>query len=419
LRNHPSLALWCGNNEVDEAWNNWGWQKQFNYSYEDSVEIWNNYLEVFENILPRVVKKYDGHTAYWPSSPKHGWGREESLSDGDMHYWGVWWGREPFTMYNEKVGRFMSEYGFQGYPPYQTIRETIPEDELYVGSTSMLIHQKHPFGEEVIREFMENSYPVPPGENLEDYAYLSQLTQAYGIQTAIEAHRRNMPRCMGSLYWQFNDCWPVVSWSGLDHTNRWKALHYFVKRAYQDVILSVHKANNELEVYIVSDLHSDTLGKLYIESMDFSGNTIFLDSVDVFVKANSSSIYYKIAANNLLQGLSPQKGASRFLLISHEDTLASSIVYFTAPKDLELSIPVILTTVREDEDEVSISLESNTLVKDLFLEIDATGGRFSDNFFDLIPGEKRKIKFFPDHTDQLPGKDQLMLKNLNELIHTF
>jgi beta-mannosidase len=420
LRNHPSLALWCGNNEVDEAWHNWGWQKQFTYSSEDSAEIWEDYLEVFHRLLPEIVEEYDGNTAYWPSSPKHGWGREESLSDGDMHYWGVWWGREPFAMYNKKVGRFMSEYGFQGYPPYKTLIETIPEEELYFGSPSMLNHQKHPFGEEVIREFIGKSYPVPSIEKLEDYVYLSQLTQAYGIQTAIEAHRRNMPRCMGTLYWQLNDCWPAVSWSGLDYHNRWKALHHFVKRSYEDVMISIQKEDEELDIYIISDLLQDTTGQLVVTSMDFSGDVIFLDSSNIYVKANASSNLFSIESSRLLGEKSQGEIFVRILLKNEEDTIASKVIYFTEPKSLELAKPDIIVDITEsseNKNDVIIQLETGTLVKDLYLSFKDMDGRFSTNYFDLLPGEKKAVTFYPEGEYPLPGKDELVLKHLYQLVN--
>ena len=233
LRNHPSIALWCGNNEVDEGWHNWGWQKALNYSASDSTEVWNNYLKIFEKILPEAVSLYSPYTPYIPSSPQNGWGRKESLTHGDAHYWGVWWGAEPFEIYEEKVGRFMSEYGFQGFPDLKTLDSCLLPEDRNLLSPALLNHQKHPRGMELIRTYMELEYKVP--DEFEDYAYVSQLVQAYGIKKAIEAHRRAMPRCMGTLYWQLNDCWPVISWSSVDYYNRWKALHYFVRQAYQDV----------------------------------------------------------------------------------------------------------------------------------------------------------------------------------------
>lgn len=416
LRNHPSLALWCGNNEVDEGWHNWGWQKQFGYSEEDSARIWTDYLKLFHQLLPEIVREYDGRNAYWPSSPKHGWGRKESLTDGDMHYWGVWWGREPFEKYEEKVGRFMSEYGFQGYPPYNIILETIPENERKVGSTTLLSHQKHPFGEEVILQFMEKYYPVPRPENLEDYVYLSQLLQAYGMKIAIEAHRRAMPRCMGTLYWQLNDCWPAISWSGLDHQGRWKALHYFARRAFENVMISASENNGDLSVFLVNDHLEDKPGKLHLALSDFKGNILEEDSVKIDLPGNSSLECYHKPLDNILKGHGPDKVILRMNLMSEGDTIASANWYFSAPKELSLVNPEIDLQVVENKKNVTVYLYSDDLVKDLFLDFKGFEGRFSDNFFDLVPGEKKEIIFYPENTDDLPEEKDLLVKHLNGIL---
>ncbi len=154
LRNHPSIVLWCGNNEIDEAWHNWGWQKTYGWSEQDSTELWNNYLNIFQKILPGIVQKYSPGTFYWPSSPSNGWGTEEAYREGDVHYWGVWWGKEPFEKYEEKIGRFNSEYGFQAMPDLKTIESfTIPSD-LDLDSEVMKAHQKHQL----------EKYPLKKGE---------------------------------------------------------------------------------------------------------------------------------------------------------------------------------------------------------------------------------------------------------------
>ena len=416
LRNHPSLALWCGNNEVDEAWHNWGWQKQFGYSAEDSARIWEDYLELFHDILPRVVSENDAMTDYWPSSPKHGWGRKESLTDGDMHYWGVWWGREPFSRYNEKVGRFMSEYGFQGYPPYATLEKYIPEDELYVGSPSLLNHQKHPFGEEVIREFMEKAYTLPPAQQMEDYAYLSQLTQAYGIRTAIEAHRRNMPRCMGTLYWQLNDCWPAISWSSLDYHNRWKALHFFAKRAYKNVALSAVVENGMLHAYAMSDLLRDTTGTLSITSMDLSGKILHQDSLSITLPAHSSRLCYSIDLPAWMKNERPENMLVQLSFQHGNTTLAERIVYFAAPGELKLADPDISIEFVKEKKQVELICRSDVVARDIFLSFGDIPGRFSDNFFDLLPGVEKRVVFYPLDEDELPLKEDLSIKHLRQVI---
>jgi beta-mannosidase len=251
LRHHPSIVLWCGNNEIEEAWFNWGWQKQHNYSAQDSIKLWIDYKKIFHELIPRILKEEDPDRPYWPSSPSLGWGRDSAYKKGDVHYWGVWWGKEPVEKYNEKVGRFISEYGMQGIPDMKTIKQfSLPQD-WDTSSAVMKTHQKHPFGWENIKYYIEQKFRTP--KTFEDLVYVSQLMQADAIKTAIEAHRRAKPVTMGTLFWQWNDCWPVTSWSAVDYYGRKKALFYEVKRAFKDTVLLLHKKENRLQIKLDND----------------------------------------------------------------------------------------------------------------------------------------------------------------------
>ncbi|MCB9082031.1 MAG: glycoside hydrolase family 2 protein [Lewinellaceae bacterium] len=220
LRNHPSIALWCGNNEIDIAWaqhkesRGWGWKQL--YSPTQRKDIWRDYQAVFDELLPQVVDSLQPGTFYWPSSPffKEGDHAGENTPEGDIHYWGVWHGEHPFDGYYENVGRFMSEYGFQSFPEFRTVKSyTVPGD-WDIESEVMAAHQRSGIGNLRIRSYMEDHYQVP--KRFDQQLYVGQVLQAEGIRMAIEAHRSAMPYCMGSLYWQLNDCWPVASWSGMD-----------------------------------------------------------------------------------------------------------------------------------------------------------------------------------------------------------
>ena len=247
LRDHPSLALWCGNNEINELWFNWGYQKKLGYSKEDSLKIWNDYQNLFTDLLPGLVKELNPEIQYWESSPKIGWGHAESLTEGDSHYWGVWWGKEPFEVYEAKVPRFASEFGFQSFPQMSTLYSFADSSQMYLESDAMQAHQKSSIGNQTIVEYMERDFPVP--DDFEDFVYVSQLVQAYGLSKAIEAQRRAKPVCMGSLYWQLNDCWPGISWSGLDYFGNWKALHYEAQHDFATFLISIDVHS----IYIVSD----------------------------------------------------------------------------------------------------------------------------------------------------------------------
>lgn len=412
LRNHACIALWCGNNEVDEAWHNWGWQKQLSYSREDSAEIWHNYLRIFHEVLPAAVNKFDAGRFYLPSSPKFGWGHEESLKQGDCHYWGVWWGREPFSVYEKKVGRFMSEYGFQGIPSIKTVKQFTDSAGMDLNSESMQTHQKHPFGYELIDEYMRRDYQVPKDFNF--YIYISQLLQRDGIIKAIESHRRAKPYCMGTLYWQLNDCWPVVSWASVDYYGRWKALHYGVRRAYKDVLVSPVIENNFVKVYVVSDLLSGLKGDLEMRLLTFSGDCIWEKSFCTEIEKNSSKVCFKITADKLFKGYDKTRLVFTCILNRQGKSAAESNLFFVSPKDLNLPVPVITKSIERIENGYSIELNSNCFAKDVFLSVSDCEGFFTENYFDLLPGKKIKVDFL--YKEKIAGfEDKLNILSLADI----
>lgn len=397
LREHPSLALWCGNNEIDEGWHNWGWQEQLGYSEKEIVEAREDYRKLFEELLPAVVRDYDGSRDYWPSSPKHGWGREESLHEGDMHYWGVWWGEEPFDEYEKKVGRFMSEYGFQAFPDKGTLEEYLLPEDRQVDSEALQNHQKHPRGMELIRLYMERDYRVP--DAFEDHVYVSQLLQAEGMKTAIEAHRRDMPRCMGTLFWQFNDCWPVISWSAVDYRGNRKAVYYFARKAFEDLMLSLELTGDSLLVHAVSDLRDTLEGVVDLRVMSFTGKTLYHDSSTVRIPAGRASIIHRIGSGGMLNGLDPARCLILAELRTEDGQVFEAVRYFVKPKDLELpGAELHSESVRIDEGRLFI-LRSDRLIKNIFLEIKGDEGSFEDNFFDLLPGREARVIYRTDNKD--------------------
>ncbi|KGO80144.1 beta-mannosidase [Flavobacterium cauense R2A-7] len=387
LQNHPSVALWCGNNESDEGWHNWGWQKQYNYSAVDSTKIWSDYEKLFHELIPKTLNSLlsKEKNSYWPSSPSIGWGRKESLLQGDSHYWGVWWGMEPFEMYTKKVGRFMSEYGFQGMPDLETLRSFANESDLNLQSDVVKNHQKHPTGYQTIQTYMERDYKFPT--NFEDFIYVSQLLQAEGMKTAIEAHRQAKPYCMGTLYWQLNDCWPVTSWSSVDYFGTWKAFHYQAKRSFENVLVSVAVEENQYKVYVISDEVSSKKGKLVLQLLDFEGKILWQSASEIQVAENTAKVYYTMDKKMFEKFNSKQTVLSVKFVFSDSD-VKSTLFYFEKPKDLELKRPKIMV---KHLDENTLEVSTDILVKNVFLSSEGT--HFSDNYFDLLPGEKRKIHF--------------------------
>lgn len=406
LRNHPCIALWCGNNENDEGWHNWGWQKEMEYSPTDSAKIYKDYNNLFNMFIPSLLRHFDSDRPYHPSSPAGGWGRPDSYRKGDVHYWGVWWGMEPFESYAEKTGRFVSEYGFQAMPALQTLTSCIPAKEMSLTSNAMKNHQKHPTGFETIRTYMERDYQVPA--SLEDFVYVSQLLQARGLSQAILAHRAAQPQCMGTLYWQFNDCWPVVSWSTSDWYGRPKASHYEVKRSFAPVILVHDTLRDTVHTRIVSDSNESIT--LTAELMDFGGKKYDTQKRSMQVSAGIpiTCFSFPLAVLNEKK-LSPDSALIRFTLSYGKSKLYDSF-YFVKPRKLRLSDPGIQTEITGNS---SITITAaKWLAKDVFLSADDV--IFDDNFFDLLPGQTKVIGYrFSD-----PMKNNLTNLKVKSLFDT-
>lgn len=238
LRHHPSIVLWCGNNESDEAFKNWGWQKSMNMSKQDSTRLWKDYVRLFQDSIPKWVKEVDDKRPYISSSPLFGWGRKQSITEGDSHYWGTWWGLEDIEVVKNKTGRFVSEYGMQAMPNYSSIEKfTLPEDR-HLFSDVLKAHQKAGNGFTKLNSYL-NRYFIDSTKvknmKVADYTYLTQCLQYYSLKNIIGIHRSKAPYNMGTLVWQLNDCWPVASWSVTDYYNRQpKAAWYAMREAYRD-----------------------------------------------------------------------------------------------------------------------------------------------------------------------------------------
>ena len=318
-QNHPSLALWCGNNEVSEGYVNWGWQKSMGWSDDDYAEMKRGMDTLFVDIFSEVVEKYDGTRDYWASSPKNGWGKHESLTEGDVHYWGVWWGELPYEAYLEKVGRFNSEFGYQAYPNIETK------------------HQKHPRGEELIQKHVERYVcrDARPGVSTdEQYIYYSQLSQAYGIGLAIEAQRAAKPRCMGTLYWQLNDAWPVISWSSIDYAGNKKLLHEDLKVLYAPILIGVlPTTDGNFTVYAVSDLYREINAYLVLNVRDFNENLLKSYSEKVQIPENGC-IHLTLDVNDFVKEFKKNEIYIEMQLVENDEIIAERKQYLVYPKDL-------------------------------------------------------------------------------------
>ena len=259
LRKHPCIVLWCGNNEIDEAWHNWGWQDQFNIHGNDSVQRWNDYTRLFRDSLANWVHQLDPFRPYVSTSPQIGWGHEESFISGDSHYWGLWWGLEDWETFKTHTGRFVSEYGMQSMPNWNTLKGfSLPSDRQLLAPV-IQAHQKANQGfnklDHYLLQYFIDSTRLS-ALNLEDYTYLTQCMQYYVLKNSIAIHRSKQPNNMGTLLWQLNDCWPVVSWSITDYSRQPKAAWYAVREAYRDDPLPVNDSLTPKDLHLEKPIFS-------------------------------------------------------------------------------------------------------------------------------------------------------------------
>jgi beta-mannosidase len=378
LRQHPSIALWCGNNENAEGWQRWGWKDLFTDSQQ--IEIEAGYHQLFKNILPTIVGDLT-RLPYWESSPKFGRGNPKHQFEGDAHYWGVWHDAEPFSNLEKKVPRFMSEFGFQSLPEMSTIQKFADKEDLFLASEVMRSHQKHARGNSLIMEYMARDYPIPT--TFDKLVYASQVLQAEGMRIGLEAHRRSQPYCMGTLYWQLNDCWPVASWSSRDYYGNWKALHYVVQDVFAPIALSIHSLENaEIQITAMSQMLNSITDTLEILVYDLNGKLKSTYSQKVVVEANTSTV--------LTSGFSNFDSNQLVVANLKSNAISSKIWTSFSFTEVNLLEPIIQYKWEGAE----LTLYTDIPAFQVYLH--GLGGRFSDNYFTLLPNQEKKVSFSGD-----------------------
>ena len=393
LRNHPCIALWCGNNEIQDAWLGWGWKKRSEKKDRAEAErMWEEYKALFLKTLPEVVGEYAPQTQYHPSSPSAKLGEKSEFGRGDYHYWEVWHGQKPISEYNKVRARFFSEYGMQSFPELATVRRFAPNEKDWdIYSDVMMAHQRggeHANG--LIERYLATEYGRPKG--FDTLLYVGQLMQGDAMKTAVEAHRRDKGYCWGSLLWQINDCWPVASWSTRDYYGRWKAAHYMMRRAMADILVSpIQQEDSVLHVFVVNDRLTTVSGKLTVEVYS-STERRQTTTKRVRVMANSATDVWKMPTAQLLA----QAGVSADAAIIHAEfvpegkttTAYANNYILVYPKDLKLQPSCVKATVEGNKVRVS----ADCYARGIFLSLEGDNEHhFSDNYFDLLPGEERTV----------------------------
>ena len=390
LRNHPSIVVWCGNNETEEALD---WGARASLPLDVKFQMWQDYLTEFSGILTRVVARLDSETPYWPSSPSADYETvTPTFHTGDDHIWDVWHGRVPFSTYETHHSRFVTEYGFQSFPEMRTIEAfTEPEDRTGIFTPVMLAHQKNNEGNSIIHDYLLKDYPEP--KDFASFLYVSQVLQAEGIKIGAEHFRRSRPETMGSIFWQLNDCWPVASWSSIDYYGRWKALQYYARRFYAPILVSPHVEDGSVKVYIVSDKTEARAATLRVRLMDFDGKVLLEDTHPVDVSPLSSKVYLDWPLKKLADAGAAD--TSRVFVVADlaiADTQVSrNLIYLAPTKEVQLKTAALKVETTGANGSYKIRVMSPVLARSVYLSFGDLDLKLSDNYFDLLPGETVEI----------------------------
>jgi beta-mannosidase len=386
IRHHPSLALWCGNNEMEQGWVDWGWNKP-NDVLNQNLKA--GYDRMFHHLLPEIIDDEDPDTAYWPSSASSNTAFEKpnGQEQGDCHYWDVWHGRRPFTAYRSQFPRFMSEFGFQALPPFKTIQAYAAPADQNITSYIMEHHQRSGSGNGLMIAQMTDTFRMP--KNFSSLVYLSLVLQAEGIRYGVEHWRRQRQRVGGTLIWQLNDCWPVASWASLDYYGRWKALHYAARRFYAPLLLSVEDSGPRMSIHLTSD---------FLEPVDVSVLWRLETVNGELIKSGGRKIHAAALQDTLVgvydftgdvaEGGALSANARKVVFICDytADDLGLAgrqLNTFVPNKHLELQEPSLQTSLGEKDGLLTIGVRASSLARFVELSMDGAEVIFSDNYFDV------------------------------------
>lgn len=380
LRHRASLALWCGNNEMEWGWVDWGWDRP------ENADLKAAYDQAFHHNLPAWCAAEDPDRPYWPSSPSSGLPFEDPNSQerGDAHYWDVWHGRKPFTAYRDQFPRYMSEFGFQSLPPLETIATYAEKKDWNMTSYVMEHHQRSASGNGLMVGQMTDTFRMP--KDFSSLVYLSMVLQAEGIRYGVEHWRRHMDRVSGTLYWQLNDCWPVASWSSIDYYGRWKALHYAARRFYAPLLLSVEDEGTWMGVHVTSDLTEPWGGTVRWALETLNGQTLSSGIEEVLAAPLSSTKVCTLDFVNHVDAANRRDVAFIAELWQGDDLLATQVAAFVPNKHLSLVDPGLSTEVLQQDDQLVCEVRAQSLARYVELSLVGADVVWSDNYFDVPAG---------------------------------
>lgn len=420
LRHHPSIVLWCGNNEEETAWKDWGHRTQLAAADPAfAAKVWQGYVDLFGNDLRQVVAEEALGVPYWSSSP--GNDLDEKANDstrGDKHYWDVWGGPAlPATAYLRETPRFMSEYGLQAWPQLSTVDAFARRDEQQIDGEVIRAHQKFMAGKgnERLLHYIEREYGTPA--SFADFVYLSQVMQAEGIELAALHHRASRPYTMGSLYWQLNDVWPGASWSSVDYFGHWKALHYHARRFFADVAVAALRDDDGVTRFsLLNDGREALTAQWRVRVMEVDGREFARQQETITLVPMAATQVAQLVDADLLKGHDPARSVAAFELLQGGDVIARRLVHFVPAKAQALAANQLRAELSADGDSYRLRLHAAGLVRAVWIDFGDTGANVDDNAFDLLPGETRDLRVRGDASlDAL--RAALRLRTLGDTLH--
>lgn len=393
LRHHASLGLWCGNNEIESAWSHWAeFQTQ-------TMHLRADYIKLFEDVLPKAVREYDGETFYWKSSPSSGGCMDapDAEDRGDNHYWDVWHGQKPFTDYQKYYFRFCSEFGFQSFPCYKTVKTFTEEKDRNIFSRVMESHQKNDAANGKMLYYLSENLQYP--KDFPHLLYASQILQGMAIKSGVDHWRRHRGRCMGTLYWQINDDWPAPSWSSIDYFGRWKALHYMAKKFYAPFAISMNREADHMKVYLENEGWDKETGTLEVsvKTMDCKVITSYQQqvSVDAFTSAEVFSLPVEQFAGK------EEQIFIEAVIRTNSGKNCKDVETLLPYKYMELPKVQMEVQVSETDAQYEIRVTGNGFAPFVELDFEDADVIFSDNYFHFTGAEE---VIFLDKKDIYQGK---------------
>lgn len=413
LRKYASVAMYCGNNENREQWFIRSWRQQFGITKEaDSLALMSAYEKIFYDLLPQAIAKYDKDKYYWPCSPSGGYGVNDFKNDttGDVHDWRIWFGKATFNQLIQNPKRFVSEWGLQSYPEWKTLKATMPLEALTRYDSPLLdLRQRSMIGwsgsqrdtnsyngNDRVLEYIQMYYKNPV--DFKSFIYLSQLMQAEGMRQIAEGHRTYKPYCMGTMYWQIDDCWPTISWSSLDYYLRWKASHYFIRDAYKKIRITGFAKKDAYTIYVLNDALEPATFTLKWQWLDMQGSVLKEETKLIGLMPNTNWVSDKMDLNALGAPFNIKGGCIR-ASISKEDSLWDEVyLYMTIPKELALKKPQVSLQYKSFDEGVEIMISANTLAKNVYLMTENTDGWMDRNFVDVMPNAPVRVRYYTKST---------------------